>query len=61
MGKLFKLAFNQTSYNFPGSSAKNLHLGVNFWSVFTIDQFKWQKDIRGCIYNSFAGGIIIQV
>ena len=42
MGKLFKLALKQNSYNFTGSSAKILHSCVDFWSVFTIDQFKIQ-------------------
>ena len=42
MGKLFKLALKQNSYNIPqlGSSAKTIHSCVNSCSVFTIVQFK---------------------
>ena len=42
MGKLFKLGLKQNSYNFTGSSAKIAHSCVDYWSVFTIDQFKIQ-------------------
>ena len=51
MGKLFKPALKQNSYNVPGSSAKNVHSCVDSWSVFTIGNglFLWIDGTRASI------------
>jgi hypothetical protein len=41
-GNYLNSVSNKNSYNFTGSSAKIAHSCVDYWSVFTIDQFKIQ-------------------
>ena len=39
----------------------NFNHMFNYKLIMWLDLIIWLSDIRGCIYNSFAGGIIVQV